>query len=392
MRDRNADIVIAGAGCAGLALAYWLTRLGGDDLEIVIIDPTLRDPPKKLWSFWGDVPEPARGLVAQSWTRMTLSFPEWTRTEALSGARYHTVRSEHYVRSLVDRLARRPNVRFVEERVANISDLGPGRGALVETDTGTHWGAQVFQSCMPLSRRPVPSHALKQHFGGWEIKTEQPQPGSNTVTLMDFSHSPVSEIAFHYVLPLTRTRRLVEYTVFSPNVADRAVYDAAVRAYIDRTVVGPWRVVQTEYGVIPMQASAPTQRFGTNVWNLGAMGGMSKASTGYTFLRSQRQAQHLATTLLERGAPTPLPRSPMRFALYDALFLRALRSGGRLGRSLFSSLFARRRFADVLSFLDEQTTPLEELRLVAALPVGSFLAAVARPTQPLLPPLQAIHT
>jgi len=379
-------IIIAGAGCAGLALAWWLVELGGEAWDIEIIDATLHDPPRKLWSFWGDVPSTAHDVVERTWNQMAIRFPEWSRVEPLRDQPYHSIRSERYVSTLVAKLSRRRNVRFVQDRVHTIHDDAEQDGAMVKTDHGEHRGRFVFQSCLPLGASGKARYPLRQHFGGWEIETEQPQPDSEVVTLMDFSVTPLDEVAFHYVLPLTAHRRLIEYTVFSVQPAAQGVYDEAVKAYIDQRVVGPWRRVHAEYGVIPMEERILGQQYGQNVFNIGAMGGMTKPTTGYTFVRSQHQARHLAETLLCTGRPRPLPPPPRRFRLYDLILLQVLYRRPDVGRQAFSRLFARHRYRDILRFLDENTSLREEVAIFSSMPIGPFLGALARST-PALPAL-----
>ena len=123
-----------------------------------------------------------------------------------------------------------------------------------------------------------------------------------------------------------------------------------------------------------MSAVQMPQQTSTNVFNIGAAGGMTKASTGYTFRRSLRQANHLAVTARRTGQPEPLPSMGTRFRKYDAMFLKALAAAPEQGRELFRELFANNSFDDVLSFLAEQTSMAKELRMLSRLPWRPILA------------------
>ena len=50
----------------------------------------------------------------------------------------------------------------------------------------------------------------------------------------------------------------------------------------------------------------------------------------------------------------------------------------RKAAAIFGALFARNPLRRVLRFLDESSTPLEELQLIATLPPRPFLQALAR--------------
>ncbi|MEM1031243.1 MAG: lycopene cyclase family protein [Myxococcota bacterium] len=376
--------LIVGAGAAGLALAWWLDVFGratGKPTSLTIVDAHGGAPPRKLWSFWGEVPGPARHTVDRTWHRMAFVDPSGARrTSALARRPYHTVRSEVYVAHLRAQLARSPHVDFVDGRALAIEDRGGEEGASVRLEDGrTLVGRYAFQSVFRASPRGVSTEPapLQQHFGGWEVETARPQREADAVTLMDFSgSSDPGVIAFRYVLPFSPHRRLVEHTELSGRPRDRAHYDRHIEGYLDRHIEGPWRVVRREYGVIPMDPRPVVPQAGANVFHLGAAGGMTKPSTGYTFVRSLEQARRLAGSWYATGRPQPGTGSPWRFRAYDRIFLRVLQAHPERGPEFFSRLFRHPRFDDVLDFLDESSDPFAELRVLRRLPVAPFLRAL----------------
>jgi hypothetical protein len=57
------------------------------------------------------------------------------------------------------------------------------------------------------------------------------------------------------------------------------------------------------------------------------------------------------------------------------------------GRHIFEQLFLHSGFDDVLSFLDERTSLLQELRMLVRLPWMPFVSAFLRPQPPWSPAL-----
>ena len=174
------------------------------------------------------------------------------------------------------------------------------------------------------------------------------------------------------MLPFSEREALFEYTVFSPTPMEASAYDAALRTLVTQRIGESWKVVRTEYGVLPMEERLLRGRWGQRIFNIGAVGGAMKPSTGYAFSRIQRQAHQLARTWAE-GTPKSLRPGPSRFAQYDALLLRVLMEEPERGVQIFRTLFQTTDFATVLRFLDEQTSVAEEAKLLLSLPWGPFL-------------------
>ena len=110
---------------------------------------------------------------------------------------------------------------------------------------------------------------------------------------------------------------------------------------------------------------------------IGIAGGWAKASTGYTFKRSERKAQELIE-FLKTGKPLDRFGGRDRFWFYDLLLLDILDRKNSLGSKVFSGLLQKRPLPEVLKFLDEKTHFGEELRIMASSDVQLFLGALLR--------------
>lgn len=367
MSSRTAsDVLIAGAGLSGLALAERLVDAGHSG-RIILVDRTVGTFRDRTWCFWGEVPAALAPYVARSWRRLRLATPETSVVGRLDREPYHLIRGETWGNAVVRKLSEDPRVRFVRGEVRGLTDHGDH--VVLETSQGSLRGDWGFRG---LGHPAAPPQDLIQHFGGWEVETERPAFDPRVATLMEFGPS-ADGAAFHYVLPTSRTRALVEYTVFSSSPLHRGAYDQRVAAYLERTVSGPWRRLRAEYGALPLMRRPPPQQESPRILRIGASGGMTKPSTGYTFLSTLAQAEHLARTLTRTGRPEPLPAGPARFRFYDRVLLRLLRERPERASEAFLRLFEDNDFDRVLRFLAERTAPHEELWLLSALPVLPFL-------------------
>ena len=115
------------------------------------------------------------------------------------------------------------------------------------------------------------------------------------------------------------------------------------------------------------------------VVHIGTAGGFVKASSGYAFKRTQRKIRNFADAWERKGHPDPAElRSPWIFRAFDSIFLRVLANQNELGQAIFTDLFQKLPPTLVLRFLDEDSTGMENLRLVSAPPALPFLRAMLK--------------
>ncbi|MEU9556223.1 lycopene cyclase family protein [Streptomyces fumanus] len=383
---RDADIVIVGAGAAGLSLAHRLPVPARDrpapSVVLLTAPAGPLTPPARTWCFW----EPGAGRFDRA---VTASW-EWLRVRGRDGTvvrrhiapeRYKMIRSDDF-EALVDRdLAGRPGLRRLTATVGAVTAL-PGGGARVRAtgadgaplELRARW---VFDSRPP--ERPPPARTrLLQHFRGWFVRTERPVFDPGVVELMDFrTRQPERGLSFGYVLPTGRRTALVEYTEFGPAPLTPEAYDLALDDYTGRVLgAGAAQVLATEQGVIPMTDAASPRPSGP-VFRIGVAGGATRPATGYTFAAVQRQTEAVAAAVRAGRRPAPPAAHRGRARLMDAVLLRALDTGRVDGPDLFLRLFARVPAGRLLRFLDGRTGLYEDLAVGVRVPVPPMLRTAA---------------
>lgn len=370
------DFIIAGAGCAGLSMAWHLAQSPLRTRRILLLDRSLAPIDDKEWCFWGPGTLPFAEVACKTWDRMTVGFPGRRVTEPLPTNPYHCVRSQDYHTYVHAALDDCRTLDRVEADIHAIRDEDDG--AVVHTSAGTFRARYVFQSCLlaPGDRdRPV-HYPLRQHFGGWEITAAPGSWDDSVATLMDFDADQHDGTGFFYCLPFSTDRMLVEYTLFSPTPLPQTAYDDAVRSYLDRLGIHDYAIDRREYGCLPMEDRPLSQRWGQHVFNLGAVGGMLKPTTGYAFQRTHRQVRRLVDTLVQTGTPQPAAPSTRRFRFYDLLLLHILHETPEHGRSIFRRLFLHNPIDRVLQFIGEETHLGQDALIFRRLPYRLFLGAI----------------
>ncbi|CAA9347622.1 MAG: Lycopene beta-cyclase [uncultured Frankineae bacterium] len=366
----HADVVVVGAGAAGLALACRLGEQGSADVVLVEAPPGPARPPERTWCSWQSGPGDWEDAVHRRWDRVQVHAPSGReRTYDLAPFAYTMVRSGDYERVAAARLSRTGVVR-VEALVDRITGDGVVEGA----DVAGRW---VFDTRPAPPARPG-RVALLQHFRGWTVRTAQDAFDPAVAGLMDFRPpQPPGGVAFGYVLPTSPREALVEYTEFSRSVLEDEQYESALVDWTSQVLrLGPFEVLAVEQGAIPMTDAPFPRRVGERVFRLGAAGGATRPSTGYTFAAAQRQARAVADALREGRDPEPPPAYSARHLRMDGLLLRALDGGFLDGADFFAGLFERQPTERVLRFLDGSTTLREDLAVMASAPRAAMLRTV----------------
>ena len=74
----DADVLIVGAGCAGLSLAWHLVERGLGGRRLLLVDPRTEYGRDRTWCFWNVVEHPFEDLVTKRWSRWR-NWADWTR-------------------------------------------------------------------------------------------------------------------------------------------------------------------------------------------------------------------------------------------------------------------------------------------------------------------------
>lgn len=374
------DFVFAGGGMAGLSLAYALSTGSFSSARMLIVDPEQKGENDRTWSFWSDRPTPFDSIACRVWDRIEFASRTWVREIPLDSYRYYMIRSEDFYDRVLSTLDRKSNVHFHRGQVNSI--VSRNGSACVKTDAGSVQANWVFDSRFDPAEyemRTGPHHYLKQHFLGWVIET----PGSvfreDTVTMFDFRTPQKGEMRFFYILPLTTNKALVEFTLFSATLLEPHEYTEAIEEYLSEVLkIQSYRVVDREKGVIPMTDEPVDRRANPRTLEIGTRGGRVKASTGYAFLRTQRDTAAIVDSLERTGTPFDLPEVPRRFAIFDTTMLQVMYRRGALMETVFTSLYQKNPIDRLFRFLDEETGFLETVSIMPTVPVFPFTRAMWR--------------
>ncbi len=368
------DLAILGAGCAGLSLAARLAS-GDGDLRVVLIDPRTEFVDDRSWSFWQHDHHPLHDIVAHEWSGWAYSdLTGRSATHRVPGMSYQYIRGVDFYRWALAEITGDERIELrlgVAARDLDAATLPDGSaGVRIATDQGALLARRVVDT------RPRRTAALLyQCFSGVEVE----HGGALTVEhdavgLMTRMRSGADGLGFVYVLPLTPTRALVEWTRFSPVPLAEQVVVAERDAEIAAMGLGDATIVREEGGILPMGRMPAAEEPIPGVVLAGNAGGALRDASGYAFLRIQQWARRCAHALARGEDPAAHPAEPWVRRQMDRIFLQAVRAHPERTADYFMAMARGVAPRRLLRFLTDRATAGDLANIILSLPLLPFLA------------------
>jgi lycopene beta-cyclase len=374
----KSDYIILGAGASGLMLAYRMAQDPFfDDKSILIIDKEKDKGNDRTWCYWEDGDGEWDSLLSKKWSSIFFGSDFYSNTINISPYHYKLIRSEDFYKSLWSKIEVKPNINFIKAEVKSVSETNNGAEAL--TNQGAFFGSKLFNS-LPnpeVYRQQKKFPVLQQHFVGWFVETEKNLVDEHVATFMDFSIPQDGNTRFMYVLPLGNNTVLFEYTLFSEKLLPYEDYGNAIKTYLKDKGILNYKIIEKEAGSIPMTSFEFSKLNSKHILNIGTAGGWTKASTGYTFKKTSKKTKELVAYLKEETDLSQFSKKT-KYWFYDLLFLDVLGKHNNEGAILFSSMFKKANTTTIFRFLDEDSTLVEDLKVILSVPSKRFIQALLR--------------
>ena len=349
------DYIIVGGGCAGLSLAFELEiheKLR--DKTLAIIEPRDRYIRDKTWSFWKITAHNFDDCVKKNWQSFSINIPDKTNYIKCKNFPYQSIDSGLFYEKICNKLNKNKNVYFFKD----ISEINSKNSF-------------IFNS--------VPSFKedhrnLWQHFCGIEIESQRNFFDDEIFNLMDFDCEQRESVHFFYTLPYSKNKALVETTWLSKiNDNSQKDYEKQLKDYIEKHLnLKDYKITYKEEGAIPL--FYPINNEKKNKINIGTAGGMTRLSTGYTFLNIQEHCKYIRENI-ENIANVKKHKISNKYQFLDEIFLRVLEKHPEKMPDIFFKMF-KTSPKTIIKFLSNKSNFFEDLSIILKMPKLTFIKAL----------------
>lgn len=366
------DYAIIGAGAAGLNLALkMLEDPYFKEKTIIILEKDGKDSNDRTWCFWEKGESVWDQLATHTWEKGQFINSERAYSFELNPYRYKMLRSSDFYAYAKQAIAKHDHVQWITEEVVEIKNQA------IHTKQSVYSASHIFDSTIPQKffEKRDDYHSLIQHFKGWYIQTKNPVFDPHSFTMMDYRLKWKESASFTYVLPLSETRALVEFTLFNDELLPDDEYDVFLKKYIaDYLHLDQYNIEEVEQGVIPMSDYPFHQHHEKHVTKIGTAGGWVRPSSGYSFKNADRYAAKVIHNIKSGISPEKgIARN--RFRWYDSIFLNVLSARNDLGEEIFTRIYTKPEIQSVFRFLDEESNILEDIQVMFSLNSPQFWKA-----------------
>jgi len=346
------DYIILGGGCAGLSLAYELdVNLKLKDKSLAIVEARSEYKRDKTWSFWKISDHNFDDCVIKSWNNFSINTKLGSIEIINKEYPYQTVDSSLFYNKILNRIKQNKNIQFFQ----NTNQLN------LENSF-------IFNS---ITIKDNYKENLWQHFKGIEIETEKNIFDDEIFNLMDFDCDQKNSVHFFYTLPFAKNKALIETTWLSKmNDEYLKDYDIQLKKYIDETLkIKNYKINYQEEGAIPL--FYPLGQIKKNTINIGSAGGMTRLSTGYTFLNIQNHSKYIVNNV-DKIQNLKSYHIGKKYEFLDNIFLNVLKKRPDLMPKIFLNMF-KAPSKTVIKFLSNKSNIFEDLRIILKMPKWIFI-------------------
>jgi len=191
---------------------------------------------------------------------------------------------------------------------------------------------------------------------------------------MDFNCDQRKDVHFFYTLPFSKNRALIETTWLS-DLEDQSLkdYDLQLENYIANNLgIKNYKINFTEKGAIPL--FSPSLNNNNKVINIGSAGGMTRLSTGYTFLNIQEHSRYIVKNI-DNIIEAKIFSIGKKYQFLDKVFLRVLKKHPEKMPKIFFNMF-KTSSNTIIKFLSNKSNIIEDINIISKMPKLIFLKAL----------------
>ena len=361
------DLIIIGAGCAGLSLAH---RLIGTNYKVCILESSADINLKnKLWSFWDTYKTPYQDIIKKEWKSLVIKNENSLVDINCKKYKYKSLDSRVFNNFVLNLINKNANIDIITS--SKVESLSQGNtNVIVKTQDLELKCKHVFDS------RPenIKVFMWQQFFGAY-VETEKDIFDDEKAIFMEFSRVE-DKFHFIYLLPFSKREALIESTYFSQKKEEQYLDKKYIEEYMREKYNQPdFQICKTEYGSIPMDTDIKNSST-KNITKIGSFSGTTRASTGYTFINIQKQVDNIIKHLPDIiSKKSKIKKNYHSFLLrkMDKVFLEIVKQEPRQMKKALIQLFSSNNHDAQIRFLSDIPSIIDIVKILILLPKKIFL-------------------
>ena len=348
---KDFDYIILGGGCAGLSLAYELEINGKlKEKNLAIVENRKEYKRDKTWSFWRVFDHNFDDCVIKSWNNFSINTSKNSIELKSENYPYQSIDSGKFYNKINSVLSKNKNIFFCK----NLQEINSDHSI-------------IFNS---LINDEMDKSKIWQHFQGVEIEVGKNTFDDKILNLMDFNCEQRNGVHFFYTLPFSKNRALIETTWLS-NLQDKTLmdYDIQLKNYIEKNLgIKDYKIKFQEKGAIPL--FYPQNKNNEQI-NIGSAGGMTRLSTGYTFLNIQEHSRYLCKNI-ENIKDKKIYEIKKKYQFLDNIFLKVLKNNPNKMPEIFFKMF-QNSSNTIIKFLSNKSNFFDDFKIISRMPKWLFI-------------------
>ncbi|MFK7775743.1 MAG: lycopene cyclase family protein [Saprospiraceae bacterium] len=379
MENTDFDYAIIGAGAAGLHLS--MAMIGNDffsNKKILILEKDSKTENDRTWCFWEKGNGKWDHLLYRTWKNGYFHCPKYSKNLNLKDYNYKMIRSSKFYQFAKEKIRSAPNFFWKKEEVVSVDNSG--KTPNIKTDSNTYFSKHIFDSRIEADFCEKNDGFVKllQPFKGWIIKTEEPVFDTSSFVMMDFRLRWKDRTSFTYVLPISETEAMIEFTLFNSHTLTDEDFDEKLKQYISEILkIEKYEILEEEKGVIPMTDYPFYKKNNNTLTKIGTAGGWVKPSSGYAFKNCEKYALKITENIISNQLPS-YQLFKKRYRWYDSIMLNILWNKNELGTTLFTEMFENNDVTDIFKFLDDEGNLISDISIMKSFNPFPFLKALQR--------------
>ncbi len=361
IKSKQKNVIVIGAGCAGLSLCKNLVI--NKNFNLTLIDPKINiNCNNHIWGFW-----------KTPWVDDVIKIADyqWVKWKFINNKETIVLESMNYPYYAI---YKNNWLNHCEEQInSKINRIQS------KFNKKKHYNSKKIYLD---SRNPtIPKNSFLQHFYGVEVKVRKSTFNPKEAILMDFRVDQSNGIHFIYLLPFSKNHALIESTMFTKSVKEKRWYLSSIKKYLDQNYnVNKFKIIREEFGMIPMEQLRSSSH---GYPGIGANGNAIRISSGYAFSYIQKQVKQLSALLKDNyereNYNLIIPNPHKKFDIFlDKIFVDVLKHHPDKAPELFLKLVSTLNGDQMARFMSGASSFIIYIKIIYSMPKYIFLYSFFR--------------